>query len=54
MVPGMMAPTAPKDEFLAGVLEESATKSTGEWVRNGYAPVKMNLVNEAAAMTTPC
>ena len=53
MVLGMMAPTAPKDEFYARVMEESVAKSTGSWVRGGYALDRMNLVEEVGAITAP-
>ncbi|MFZ5816129.1 MAG: alpha/beta fold hydrolase [Bacillota bacterium] len=50
---GAMAPTAPKDPFLARVLEESAAKSTGAWARNGQALEAMNLVDEVGRLQMP-
>lgn len=53
MLLGMMAPTAPKDDFLARILEESVAKCTGAWVRNGHALDQMNLVGQVAAIGVP-
>jgi len=48
-----MAPTAPKDEFLTTILEESATKSTSGWIQNGRALQTMNLVADVAKIKVP-
>ncbi|MFZ5825246.1 MAG: alpha/beta fold hydrolase [Bacillota bacterium] len=53
MVLGMMAPTAPKDEFYARVMEESVAKSAGSWIRGGYALDRMNLVEQVGSIAVP-
>lgn len=49
----LMAPTAPQDEFLARVLEESVTKSATALVRNGRALELLDLVEQARSVTAP-
>ncbi len=53
MALGAMAPTAPKDDFLAKILEESAAKSTSGWAQNGRALASMDLVSEVVGIKVP-
>lgn len=48
-----MMPAAPKDQFLADLLEDAAVKSNGAWVRNGRALNRMDVTAQVARLKVP-